>query len=103
MQVGAGIKRFAALAGWFSLSSVLGVVVATSFTCGVGLIEGTSTWCGSGLFWLVGWPFAVSAALVIGVPAYFPCSLLGSSILVVVCAWWTAHRHSPLVFVVPAV
>lgn len=51
-------------------ASILGVVSATSLTCGVGLFSGTNTWCeGLPLFWIVGFPAAILSALILGFPA----------------------------------
>ena len=51
------------------MSAVIGVVAASVSTCGVGLVLGTDTWCGLGYVWLLGFPFAIASALVLGPPA----------------------------------
>ena len=56
--------------GLLILSSILGVLGATSVTCGVGLIQGTSTWCGFDTMLLAGAPIAIPVALVLGYPTY---------------------------------
>ena len=53
------------------IAAVIGVTVATSATCGVGLAHGTGTWCALPLAWLIGFPFAIIAALVFGLPVAF--------------------------------
>lgn len=53
------------------IAAVIGVTVATSATCGVGLAHGTGTWCALPLSWLIGFPFAIIAALVFGLPVAF--------------------------------
>lgn len=52
-------------------AAVIGVTVATSTTCGVGLVHGTSTLCGLPLVWFTGFPIAVSVAIVFGLPLAF--------------------------------
>jgi hypothetical protein len=70
---------FAALLG---VAAVIGVSVATSASCGIGLLAGTSTWCGLPLFWMVGWPIAGIAAVVLGLPIYLAFRCLG------LVRWW---------------
>jgi hypothetical protein len=53
------------------LAAILGVVVATSSSCVVGLGTGTGTWCGLPWFWLVGFPVALVSTLLLGVPTAF--------------------------------
>ena len=50
------------------VAAVIGVVVATSTTCGVGLAHGTGTWCALPLVWFFGFPLAIIAALIFGLP-----------------------------------
>jgi len=66
------MRRFA---GWLlqtlsrlAFAAVIGVFAATTTTCGVGLFHGTDTWCGLPLVWFVGFPMAIAAAFVLGVP-----------------------------------
>ena len=52
-------------------AALLGVAIASSATCGVGLLSGTGTWCTAIPFmWLVGMPLAVASALLLGVPTF---------------------------------
>jgi hypothetical protein len=51
-----------------AVAAVMGVMAATSLTCGVGLFNGTATWCGLPLAWFIGFPFAIATSLVFGVP-----------------------------------
>lgn len=53
------------------VAAVIGVAAATSTTCGVGLAHGTGTWCALPLVWFVGFPFAIVAAIVFGLPLAF--------------------------------
>lgn len=53
------------------VAAVIGVTAATFTTCGVGLVHGTSTWCGLPLVWFIGFPIAVSVAIVFGLPLAF--------------------------------
>lgn len=55
---------------YLAASAFLGVGVASSATCGVGLVAGTDTWC-SGLIWLFGAAIAVPVAVVVGFPSYY--------------------------------
>jgi hypothetical protein len=52
-------------------AAIIGVAVATSTTCGVGLTHGTGTWCALPLVWFIGFPLAVMAALIFGLPLAF--------------------------------
>jgi hypothetical protein len=63
-------------------AAIMGVMAATFFTCGVGLVNGTATWCALPLAWLVGFPFAILAAIVFGVPLTFIFWKLGLQ------RWW---------------
>lgn len=49
-------------------AAVIGVAIATFTTCGVGLACGTGAWCALPLVWFIGFPLAVIAALVFGLP-----------------------------------
>ena len=51
-----------------AVAAVIGVTGATFTTCGVGLAHGTSTRCGLPLVWFIGFPFAIVAALIFGLP-----------------------------------
>lgn len=53
------------------VAAVIGVAGATSFTCGVGLFHGTGTWCALPFVWLIGFPFAIIAATLFGLPVAF--------------------------------
>jgi hypothetical protein len=64
------------------LAAILGVVGATAVTCAVGLATGTGTWCGLPLYWVVGTPFAVASAVVLGFPASLAFRKLGLH------RWW---------------
>ena len=68
--------------GLSCLAAILGVVTATSSTCGVGLASGTDTWCGLQWVWLVGFPTAIAFALVVGFPAALLYRKLGLT------RWW---------------
>jgi hypothetical protein len=50
------------------VAAIIGVALATSTTCGVGLAHGTETWCALPLVWFIGFPLAVIAALIFGLP-----------------------------------
>lgn len=50
------------------VAAVIGVTGATFTTCGVGLAHGTGTWCGLPLVWFIGFPIAIVAALIFGLP-----------------------------------
>lgn len=52
-------------------AAVIGVAIATFTTCGVGLAHGTGTWCALPLVWFIGFPLAVIAAVVFGLPLAF--------------------------------
>jgi hypothetical protein len=52
-------------------AAVIGVTVATCATCGVGLLNGTKIWCALPIFWLFGFPVAISTAIVAGLPLMF--------------------------------
>ncbi|HEV7914621.1 MAG TPA: hypothetical protein VGP22_12720 [Albitalea sp.] len=51
------------------IAAVFGVVVATSFTCGVGLATGTGAWCSLPLYWVGGAMPAMGSAVLFGWPA----------------------------------
>jgi hypothetical protein len=53
------------------LAAVIGVAIATFTTCGVGLVHGTGTWCALPLVWFIGFPLAIIAAFVFGLPPAF--------------------------------
>ena len=56
--------------GLLCLAAVVGILAATSVTCGVGLVQGTDTWCGFHLMLLFGSPIAIPVALLLGFPAF---------------------------------
>ena len=70
-------------AACLALAALIGIVAATSVTCGVGLIQGTSTWCGYHLMLFFGAPIAIPVALVLGFPAYLLFRRKGLR------SWWT--------------
>lgn len=53
------------------VAAIIGVATATSATCGVGLVHGTGTWCWLHWTWLFGFPVAVIAAIIFGLPLAF--------------------------------
>lgn len=65
------IKSVFRTASMLGFAAVIGVVVATSTTCGVGLAHGTGTWCALPLAWFIGFPLAIIAALILGLPLAF--------------------------------
>lgn len=82
----------------------MGVMGATSVTCGVGLVLGTAVWCDLGSIWLLVIPIACIFGLVVGVPL----SLFFSKLKV--GSWWAyglagaaASLPSWLVFAQPFV
>lgn len=64
------------------IAAVLGVVTATSSTCGIGLIAGTTTWCWMPGLWLFAFPVATVFAVVLGFPAALLYRRLG------LVRWW---------------
>lgn len=52
-------------------AAVISVVIATSTTCGVGLANGKGIWCALPLVWFIGFPLAIIAALIFGLPLAF--------------------------------
>jgi len=58
--------------GLLCVAAIIGIVMATAITCGVGLVSGSSTWCGLPLYLIVGGLPAMASAVVLG----FPASLL---------------------------
>ena len=68
--------------GTLCIAAMLGVVGASSTTCGIGLLSGISTWCGFPLVWLVGFPLAIVTSVVLGFPALIIFRKLGFS------QWW---------------
>lgn len=54
-----------------AVAAIIGVATATVTTCGVGLVQGTGTWCGLHWTWLIGFPLAVIAAIIFGLPLEF--------------------------------
>ena len=62
--------KTAKILGLLCFAAILGILGATSITCGAGLIQGTSTWCGFHLMLLFGTPIAIPVALLFGFPAY---------------------------------
>ena len=58
------------------VAAVIGVTIATFTTCGVGLAHGTGTWCALPLVWFIGFPLAITNALIFGLPlAFLFCKL----------------------------
>ena len=51
-----------------AVAAVIGVAAATSTTCGVALAHDTRTWCGLPFVWFIGFPVAIVAAIVLGLP-----------------------------------
>jgi len=79
------------------VAAIIGVALATSTTCGVGLFNGTSNWCALPLVWFVGFPIALMVALILGVPFAIIFAKLGfrqwwqfliAAILVSVPVWY---------------
>lgn len=64
------------------LAAVLGVVTATTSTCGIGLVAGTTTWCWLPGLWLFAFPIAIAFALVLGFPMALLFRRLG------LAHWW---------------
>lgn len=61
-------RQFFRTTSMLGFAAVIGVTAATFTTCGVGLAHGTGTWCALPLFWLIGFPMAIVAALIFGLP-----------------------------------
>ena len=49
-----------------AIAGAVGTMVATAFTCGVGLLKGTHAWCGLQYIWLAAVPLSVLVALLAG-------------------------------------
>ena len=49
-------------------AAIIGVTGATSATCGAGLLHGTGTFCDFPLIWFIGFPFAITIAIILGLP-----------------------------------
>jgi hypothetical protein len=62
------IKSVFRTASMLGVAAVIGVIAATFTTCGVGLAHGTGTWCALPLVWFIGFPIAIIAALIFGLP-----------------------------------
>jgi hypothetical protein len=56
-------------ASMLALAAVLGVALAVTLSCGIGIALGTNTWC-SPLIWFVGSQIGIVVALVIGLPLH---------------------------------
>jgi len=76
------VKSVFSTMSMLGFAAVIGVTGATSVTCAVGLFHGTGTWCGLPLAWLIGFPIAIIAALVLGLPLAFVFWKLGLR------RWW---------------
>ena len=49
-------------------AAVIGVVAATFTTCGIGLAHDTGTWCALPFVWFIGFPVAITTAIIFGLP-----------------------------------
>ena len=49
-------------------AAIIGVTGATSATCGAGLLHGTGTFCDFPLISFIGFPFAITIAIILGLP-----------------------------------
>lgn len=65
-----------------AFAAVIGVILATSSACVIGLTQGTSTMCGFQLIWPIGMILAIPVAVVFGLPADFIYGRLGLR------RWW---------------
>lgn len=65
------VKSVFRTASMLGFAAVIGMVIATFTTCGVGLVHLTGSWCALPLVWFVGFPIAVLAALIFGLPLAF--------------------------------
>ncbi len=63
-------------------AAILGVAIGTTASCGVGLIYGSDAWCYFSWVWSSGFPLAVAAAFIYGIPLVLICRLLGLR------RWW---------------
>jgi hypothetical protein len=52
------------------LAAALGVIGATSCSCGIGLLTGTSTWCEFPFIWVFGIPLTIVMALLLALPCH---------------------------------
>ena len=64
------------------LAALVGVGVATSSACAIGLTAGTATWCGFPIVWPVAALIAIPIAVLFGVPADWLFRKLGFQ------RWW---------------
>jgi len=64
------------------LAACLGVMIATSLTCAIGLSRQTSTWCGPGIILPIGIMLAIPNAIILGIPAALAFEKAGLN------RWW---------------
>ena len=69
--VNPAIKPVFRTASMLGFAAIIGIVIATTTTCGVGLAHGTGTWCGLPFAWFIGIPVATVVALIFGLPLAF--------------------------------